>query len=233
MKEKKKIIVLLGPPGAGKGTIAQCLNNKHANIKHISLGSICRELALEDSVLGKLIKETIDAGNLIDIKLVSEIINNIFTDFLNEKNLLFDILILDGFPRTFEQAFLFFELFKKYSVESDFYIILIKLNEFILHNRLINRYICSNINCDQIYSIKSYQHNILCLKCNSNLFQRKDDDKSIIAARIDKHYKHENQIIKYFIENKILYYEINGDDKMESIISNIYNILNNNNFINS
>lgn len=224
---KKKIIILLGPPGVGKGTISQSLSDSNYNFKHISLGSICRLYASKDDELGMLIKSRIDAGNLIDISLVEIIINKIFEDFLlvDQDLECTEILVLDGFPRTFEQVFLFLKLFNQYCLSINFYIIFLHLNHDILKKRLINRYVCSNAICDKIYSLNKEYKDEFCMKCNSNLYQRKDDTEDIIMNRLLIHSQEEIKIINYFNENNIIYFQIDGSNKIEKIIDNIYEIL--------
>ena len=234
MINKKKIIILLGPPGAGKGTVSQYLKENDARFNHISLGSICRQYALEDTDIGRLIKLTIDQGNLIDIILVQMIINKIFENFIdrNMDTQCSEILILDGFPRTLEQVFLFLKLLKKYLLQIDFYIFFLYLENIILQKRLINRYICSNIICDKIYSCYLDNEDKNCLRCNSILCKRQDDTINIINSRLLNYIKEESEIIDYFNNHNIPFFTIDGNNTVEDIIDIIYEKLDLKNDIN-
>ncbi len=236
MNNKKKVIILLGPPGSGKGTVAQFWKDRDSNVTHISLGSICREYALEDNEIGRLIKKVIDGGNLIDISLVEVIVSKIFDDFLKielDANNKANILILDGFPRTFDQVLLFFKFFNLYLHKLDFYIIFLNLDFNIIEQRLINRYICSNMTCDKIYSFNNYIKDELCMKCKSLLYKRKDDTKNIIANRLFLHKLEEERIINFLNDKRIKFFKLDGDNTVDNIIHNIYCIMNINPIVNS
>jgi adenylate kinase len=224
--EKKKIIILLGPPGVGKGTVSQILQEKNAKFKHVSLGSVCREYALQDTDLGNLIKKTIDNGNLVSIELIEIIINQVFEDFFNSDISDFDTIILDGFPRTLPQAELFFSLMNKYLILIEFRIILFYLDNENLKKRLVNRYICSNVKCDKIYNISNFfDKSLACVKCNNLLYKRKDDLAEIVLSRLDIYEKEENAIINYFNKNNIYFTKIHANDKINNIVDIVYQSL--------
>lgn len=231
--EKKKIIILLGPPGVGKGTVSQILQERHAKFKHVSFGSVCREYALQDTDLGRLIKKTIDNGNLVSIDLIKIIINKVFEDFFNNNISDFDTIVLDGFPRTLPQAELFFSLINQYLILIEFRIILFYLDNENLKKRLINRYICSNVKCDKIYNISDFSSECAsCIKCNNLLYKRKDDSAEIVLSRLDIYEKEEDAIINYFNKNNIFFTKIHANDNINNIVDIVYqNLYINNNLV--
>jgi adenylate kinase len=224
VNNKKKVIILLGPPGVGKGTVAQLLQENNTNFKHVSLGSICREYALEDTDLGCLIKNTIDNGNLVTLELIKIIIDKVFTDFFHNDNFSkFDTIVLDGFPRTLPQAELFSTLMNEYIDLIDFKIILFHLDSEKLKQRLVDRYICSNVKCDKIYALSNLLNkNLLCIKCNDHLYKRKDDSLEIILSRLDIYEKEESLIINYFNKYNILFVKIDADNTINNIVDLVY-----------
>jgi adenylate kinase len=230
---KKKIIILLGPPGAGKGTISQALQENNIQYKHVSLGAICRIYSKEDTSLGIKIKTAIDKGNLIDDDLVEMIMNKIFNDFQEFDQLDNVIFILDGFPRTFNQAKIFLFLYQKFSMVFDFFVFLINLKESILRDRLVSRYICSNAKCDKIYSCQNEKIIDACKACNALLYKRNDDAIEVIQYRLDLYQKEIGKIIDYFNQYNIEILSLDGDKNIEHILFDINKMIVLNNPIHS
>lgn len=222
---KKKIIVLLGPPGSGKGTIAQHIVESQKDlIKHFSVGSLCRYYAQQETDLGKAIKKTIDNGNLVALSILKILFLDYLANFFNndkEQNLL-----LDGFPRTEEQAFLFLEFYESYKNKIDFLFVHFLLDDESIINRLNFRMICSNSSCDVIYSVKDkFSKNVSCLKCCSLLYVRPDDEVNIIKQRLIGYRNQEKNIFEIFEKNNICFFHIDANVVENDLVEKMYNII--------
>ena len=98
-----EVIIFLGPPGSGKGTQAKLLSNK-LNFQHISVGDLLRENISNNTKLGKLATTYVDSGELVPDDLIIELVNSSVQSLQNNKDSQFSGMILDGFPRTINQA---------------------------------------------------------------------------------------------------------------------------------
>ena len=98
-----EVIIFLGPPGSGKGTQAEILTKK-LNFKHISVGDLLRENISNNTKLGKLATTYVDSGELVPDDLIIELVNSSVQSLQNDKDSKFSGIILDGFPRTINQA---------------------------------------------------------------------------------------------------------------------------------
>lgn len=216
---KKKVIILLGPPGSGKGSVCQYLvkNQNAVSVKHFSFGSLCRYYAQQNNDLGRSIKRLIDQGNLVDFQTVKMLLS----DFLNDFSLSsFDkeaILLLDGFPRNYEQALLCKDFYNFYKGIIEFYFFLFSINNKIIIKRLENRMICSDPGCDLIYSIKDKSKDLYCQICGKNLYMRPDDAKQIVMKRLDYYYEEEELILLLFKDYNINISKIDTDNNIDYI----------------
>ena len=196
-----KNIVLIAPPGAGKGTLSEKLVETY-NYVHISTGDLIRN--------HKEYQKTIESGSLISDQ---EIIN-ILKDKLNEISLT-KSFILDGFPRTYEQVVHMINLFKELNI-NDYIVINFDVEKEILIDRILNRVICSN--CKHIYNLKYLNKDNICPKCGNLITKRNDDKLSTFNKRYDIYEKNINSILEYLKkENKLF----RIDDSMSKNIKDL------------
>ncbi|MEA3328314.1 MAG: adenylate kinase [Candidatus Omnitrophota bacterium] len=189
--------MLLGPPGAGKGSQAEVLSQR-LNIPHVSTGDILRQNVKDDTSIGRRAREYMQKGELVPdeivIKMVEEFIGSQF---------LKNGFILDGFPRTLEQAErldrLLTKLNKKLDLVMDF-----KTTNPVIIERLSGRRICEN--CAANYHIKNIPPKVegICDKCGGKLYQRSDDKPETVLRRINLYYKDAAPLIEYYREKGIL-----------------------------
>ena len=179
-------LVIFGPPGSGKGTYASRLKSK-LNIATISTGDIFREAVKQGTELGKKVKEYLDSGQLVPDETVIEAVRNRIAKPDCEKG-----FILDGFPRTVEQAKAL-----ETAVKIDAVINLLVSEEIIIE-RLSNRRTCKN--CGEIYNLKTLKPKKegICDKCGGPLIQRKDDTISVIKERFQVFEKQTRPLIKHY-----------------------------------
>ena len=193
-------ILLMGPPGAGKGTQASNLVDKY-DLVHISTGDIFRKNIKEQTELGKKVKQYLDKGQLVPVELVTRIIKNRLS-----KDDCKNGYILDGFPRSVEQAG---EL-EKMNAEIDngedtkFIAVYFDIDTSILVERIVNRRSCPV--CGEIYNLefkppKTAGH---CDKDGAELTQRKDDTREVAQSRFDTYNKETAPLVDYYTKKGVL-----------------------------
>lgn len=198
------VIVMLGAPGAGKGTVGQILAKK-IGAEYIATGDVFRNIMKQKTELGKEIKKCIDQGKLVP----DELAIRIFEEEILPKDVEQD-LILDGYPRTQEQAKHLDILLKKYKQEVNSVINIDVSNELII-DRIINRRICPN--CNAIYNLKYGKRpkkDGICDECGNKLMQRTDDNEIVIRDRLNTYEINTKPLINYYKEQ----------GKLRNILSN-------------
>ena len=193
------IIIMLGAPGTGKGTVASILSEK-LNIPQVSTGDIFRKNIAEQTELGKLAASYISKGNLVPDDVTIKIVE----DRLKQDDVK-EGIILDGFPRTIKQAEELDKILEKENKKVDMVINLTTPKEEIIE-RIVNRRVCSNQECKTVYNIVLNPPKVegICDKCGSKLLQRKDDNVETVESRIDTYLKNTSPLVEYYTkQNKI------------------------------
>jgi adenylate kinase len=178
-------LILLGPPGSGKGTQAKLLSEKF-KVPQISTGDILRKAVKEGTELGRKAKGFMEMGLLVS----DEIILNIVKERLQEKDCQTGYL-LDGFPRTIPQSKALFKFLEEKEEKID-YVIDLNIDQEDLIKRLANRYTCRS--CGKIFNLSSMSR---CDYCNGELFKREDDECDTVKKRLAV-YKEETEPLKEF-----------------------------------
>ena len=208
-------IVMLGPPGAGKGTYASRLTVK-LGVPHISTGDMVRDEIKKQTELGRRIKEYSDRGALVP----DEIIIKLLAERLKEPDCDRGF-ILDGFPRTIRQA----EALEK--IAKIDLVINLNVPDEIIITRLSNRLICRE--CGAIYNLLTLKpkRDRICDKCGGPLYQREDDRPEVIKERLDVYRRQTEPLIEYY-ERKGLLRNVSCNDLMtppEVMIERIIEII--------
>lgn len=180
-------VILMGPPGAGKGTLAQMMALK--GYKHLSTGDMLRDEIKSGSELGKKIDDLISNGKYVDDELAISLV----------KNKLNGSVVLDGFPRTVKQAEMLSEIFSGK-------VVLLKVKEETVLNRLAERTVCSSCG----YTGKGD----VCGRCSSKMEKRKDDEAEIIKKRL-KTYNETMVPVIAFYKSQGIVLEIDVDNLTE------------------
>ena len=196
----KKELIFLGPPACGKGTQTAKLA-EHFGFPHVDTGSLLRAEISAGTENGKIAKQFIDKGNLVPVELVGAIIK----DRLSQDDCK-DGFILDGFPRSVEQADLLEVIRKELDGDNevDFRATYFDLPTDILIARIVNRRSCKN--CGEIYNLKfkpPVKENV-CDKCGGELVQRKDDNEETAKARFDTYFNETAPLIEYYKNKDVL-----------------------------
>lgn len=209
-------IVLLGSPGAGKGTQAKVISEKFG-IPHISTGDILRNEIKTGSGLGKKAAGFVESGKLVPDGIIIEIIKKEISQG-NSKN----GFLMDGFPRNLEQALIFSDFLDKLGIKLD-KVININVSKEEIIERLSRRRICSA--CKGVFSIGiKNREPEKCPKCNGDLIERKDDKEEVIKRRLDV-YESETRPLIDFYADKGLLVNIDGSGEEKEITKRILEVL--------
>ena len=192
-------IVLLGAPGAGKGTVAKLLSEIDGSVQ-ISTGDILRAAVKDGSDLGKKAKEYMDSGDLVPDSLIMEIMEVRLREDDCDKG-----FILDGFPRTIPQAEELEKLLDRIGAALDF-VANLEVPRDVILDRLTTRRTCSNPECQEIYNIKSNPPTPdgMCKKCGSPVIQRDDETEEAILNRLETYNKKTAPLIGFYGERDLL-----------------------------
>jgi len=186
-------IILLGAPGAGKGTIAKMLTDYDGSVQ-ISTGDILRGAVKGATELGEKARGYMERGELVPDSLIMEIMESRLQEPDCRKG-----FILDGFPRTIPQADALKNLLQKLHLKLDRVINLDVPRDVIL-DRLTTRRTCSNPNCQEIYNVKSKPPTPdgKCKKCGSPVIQRADETEEAITKRLETYNEKTAPLIQYY-----------------------------------
>ena len=197
--EKSMYIVMLGAPGSGKGTAAKILA-KETGLPHISTGDMFREQIKKETELGKLANSYISKGQLVP----DEVTINIVKDRLSWEDAKNGV-ILDGFPRTIEQARALDDILREQEKEITLVPELI-ISDKIIIERILNRATCSNKECGAIYNTKFKPSKVdgICDICGAPLSTRTDDNEETIKNRLEVYRKNSKDLIEYYKEKGVL-----------------------------
>lgn len=211
-------LILLGPPGAGKGTQAKFLVEAYG-IPQLSTGDMLREAVAAGSDIGKKAKAVMDAGKLVSDDIMIGIISDRISQADCEGG-----FILDGFPRTLEQADALYWLLDEKGMKID-HVISLEVDDEALVERIAGRYTCGN--CGEGYhdSFKKPAKEGVCDKCGSTEMKRRpDDNPETLKTRLFAYYKDTAPLLGYYHAYRQLK-TVNGMGAIDKITSDIKAIL--------
>lgn len=200
---KSKIYILIGPPGAGKGTQAKNIA-KAKNFMLISTGDLLRENVEKKTELGITAKSYMDKGELVPTELVTKMIRAGIEQNLDKNGFLFD-----GFPRDLSQNAILDGMLKDFNLDVD-KVIYIDVKDEAIFERLTNRRVCPK--CKRVYHTKynAPKKDETCDDCNVPLITRDDDKIDVISKRLEVYHKLTQPLVEHFEKaGKIL--KINGE----------------------
>lgn len=207
-----KNIIFLAPPASGKGTQASLLKEKF-NMSHISTGDLLREASRNDDDMGIMLRNIMQSGNLVSDEIVINLLKNkLNTDLKNG-------FILDGFPRTVNQAIELDKLVNELNLNIDF-VFYLNVEKETLKNRITGRRLCQK--CGKIYNI--YQESVNSCTCGGELYQREDDNVESFNIRYEEYIKKTSPLIDYY-EDKNLLIKIDADREINDIFNQISSIM--------
>ena len=191
-------MIFLGLPGAGKGTQAKKVSAKY-NIPHIATGDIFRSAIKNETELGRKAKSYIDKGELVPDEVTIGIVRNRLKD-----DDCSDGCILDGFPRTVNQADALTEIMDDLDKELDL-ALYIKVAEEELIKRLSGRRVCDECGATYHVEFNPPEKAGICDKCGGELIQRSDDKEETVKNRIEVNKKKTDKLVDYYQDKDILH----------------------------
>lgn len=197
-------VMLFGPPGSGKGTIAKHLTGCF-DVPHISTGDILREQINSQSELGLEVKAVMDSGKLVP----DELVNRIIVERLNRSDCSAGA-ILDGYPRTIEQAEFVSKLLKERDLEP--MVIYLDVDHRVIVSRLTARRSCPR--CGSVYNLRSKPPKMdsVCDLDGTPLVMRDDDREDVICRRLESYERQTQPLVDYFRQRVAWFYHVNGND---------------------
>lgn len=185
-------LVMLGPPGSGKGTQAKFISKDH-NIPQISTGDLLREAIKKETEIGRKSKEFMNTGQLVPDDIVLQLLKERFKQKDCQAG-----FILDGYPRNITQAY---DLEKITDID---FVINIEVEQSLILERITGRRTCKK--CEAIFHIKYHQPQKegICDKCNGPLYQRADDTEETVKKRLITYKNETKPLINYYNQQKKL-----------------------------
>ncbi len=211
-------LVLLGPPGAGKGTQAQRLVEKHG-IPQLSTGDMLRTAVANETEVGLRAKAVMDAGKLVS----DDIVNAIVSERMDEPDCK-NGFILDGFPRTLVQADALGRMLSEKDMPLDC-AIEVRVDDDILVERIAGRYTCATCGAGYHDTFLKPKKEGVCDKCGGTEFKRRPDDNAdTVRTRLWAYYKETSPLIGYY-HAKGLLYGVDGMAEIDAVSEQIDTIL--------
>ncbi len=210
-------IIMLGAPGAGKGTQAKRIASKY-DIPHISTGDIFRANIKNGTELGKKAKEFMDKGLLVPDSLVVSLVADRIVKEDCKKG-----FVLDGFPRTIPQAESLSEKLAELGKKIDFAID-VEVADNVIVERMAGRRAC--LSCGTTYHTVSLKPKVegVCDKCNTELVLRKDDEPETVLKRLKVYHEQTSPLIDYYKKEGVLR-SVDGTKGIENIFAEILKII--------
>ena len=207
------IVILLGAPGSGKGTVAGKLAADNANLKHVSSGDLLRGAVAKGTEAGKQAKEAMEAGKLVADELIATMIKDVVAETTGDVTML-----LDGFPRNLAQAKILDEMGAP--VKSA---VLIDVPDEIIQDRIAGRRTCPK--CKAGYHVKNLPPKVegICDVCGEKLTIRKDDNPDTVKDRLVVYHQQTEPLIEFYNGKNILK-TVDGMTGVECVAANFLKV---------
>jgi adenylate kinase len=208
-------LILLGPPGCGKGTQAKQLS-RNFQLEHIGTGDLLRSAIREASEVGRRAKPYVETGQLVPDDLVNDLIAERFAR--SDRPSCF---VTDGYPRTVAQAIAFDEILRKAGLDLSAVVLLDVSDEEIVR-RLGNRWSCPGQGCKATYHTENNPPKKpgICDECGTTLVQRADDRPETVRARLKVYHKDTEELVPYYRSQDLLH-KLHGAGDIERVYESI------------
>jgi adenylate kinase len=212
-------LILIGPPGSGKGTQAKLLGDR-LGLVHIATGDILREAIRLGTAAGRKAKPFVKKGKLVSDDLVNELVADRFRREDRPER-----FVMDGYPRTLAQAASFDQVLRQHFLNLTAVIVLLVDDEEVLR-RLGGRWICPNEECKATYHVTANPPRVagICDRCGSKLIQRDDDKPETVRHRLQVYHQNTMELIPHY-QRQGLVREVPGVGEIDKIYNNIVQVL--------
>jgi adenylate kinase len=209
-------LILLGPPGAGKGTQAKFIAKKF-NLYQLSTGDLLREEIKNKTEIGKKIKHVIAHGDFVVDEIVNQLLKTVTTNPSNRNSIIFD-----GYPRNINQAENL-ETILNADNQSINFILFLKVTREVIEKRILGRITCEK--CNKTFNKYLNNEEIEKHECGNNyLKKREDDNQEVIITRYDEYMKKTKPVLDFY-SSRSYFHEIDGSQKIQAITNKIEQIL--------
>lgn len=202
-----KVLILLGAPGAGKGTVAQYLAENY-DVRHFSTGNLLRNEVKKESDIGLKVKDILGSGGLVGDDIVNGIVAKNIEEVLDTGSL----VILDGYPRTKNQA-IELDRMMAGSLKDEIRVLELAVDNEVVVQRISQRRVCSL--CGKTYGP---QDEIESCTCGGELVKRKDDEESVVRDRLKK-YEDETRPVSDYYSDRLI--KVSGEGKPEEVAQRV------------
>jgi adenylate kinase len=210
-------LILVGPPGTGKGTQAKLLCER-LGLVHLGTGDILREAVRLNTPLGQLVRPYVDGGQLVPDDLVNELIAERFRrDDRPER------FVTDGYPRTLAQAAAFDQVLRQQFLDVNAVVLLVTEDEVIVR-RLTGRWSCPRCKSTYHLVLKPPKNTGVCDKCGTTLIQRVDDQEGTVRERLQLYHASTTDLVRHYRARGLLH-EVQGEGDIEDIYQRIVAVL--------
>lgn len=212
---QRELVVLMGPAACGKGTVAAQAKNKLGFIT-VSTGDVLRQNVSQGTDLGKKAQPIMASGGLVSDDLINEMVQN----WLAQQSAGTSPIILDGYPRTIGQAQALMAMLKdQKNAAYHLRIVRFAVSEQEVVDRISSRVVCSNKECQKVYSLKSFKPKVegVCDACGGKLIKRKDDTEEVVKKRYAEYMAHESEILNFFKAQGVEISEVSAAQPIDEV----------------
>jgi adenylate kinase len=213
-------LILIGPPGSGKGTQAKLLCERN-RLEHIATGDLLRAAIREHTPLGERARPFVESGRLVPSELVNDLIAERFARPDRPER-----FVMDGYPRTPDQAVSFDQILRGHGLDVTG-VLLLKVDDDELVRRAAGRWVCPEESCKASYNTASNPPRVpgVCDKCGTALVQRDDDRPETVRARLGVYHHDTERLVPYY-RGRGLLHEVAGQGGIEQVYGDLIKALN-------